>query len=547
MSLVIENIKLDKEEYYYWIDNSIVLSFEVKSIKSNKINSINCSYWCNFYWDGYKVKNYEEKIILEEEKNFNDWEIKYYTINIPIKLPNFKKDDFKSENYIRIFVDKKLSLSDVKELVNPKIILDNKMLWLDNFNNKKYKKDYYEKEIENLIVKTNEDEYKNILSDIKKLKKDISKIYSSKKAKPKEWKTIEYNEKKTKLETLINEKEILFELANQNDRVKLNELKNEYEKAYKDDNKDQIRLIISNIYELYKVKNIISYNNLVKLYLDKYYSNTKEFNYTKEIEDKHKGLKWEEWEYVNIKWFKRLILSRNKDLIHKDIYSELKNNFEFYMYDKLVNSKIYNFFYKYAILFIIFAYIQTFIFSIGNKYYGYLIWILFLIFTISLFLWLFLSKRAKVVIQKKIYSYILLSEEDISRNINSKFKSWKLVLSDIFDRFNIKIWSNIDYDFKLTLSLYFQWVNVDYTRKVPTTYYTEKVYEVLLFSEKWKWYFDFNKIEALQNNYNKLLDIMPSSTKKSKAKIFYKIKFKLKSSHLPDIKEDYNNLMIFNK
>jgi len=542
--MLIENIKLNKEKYYYWLDDNINLLFEIKSTKENNINNIICNYWCNFYWDKYKTQQFEEKIILEENNNYYTWEVKKYNINIPLKLPNFNKDDFKSENYIKISINKKFSIFDIKKIIFPKIILDNNILWLENFNNKNHSKDYYERKIEDLIIKDNEKEYINIQSDITKIKKSITKIYSNKKKKIKEWKELEYNEKNNKLLILLNEKNKLFKLVNENDRTKLDNLYKNLSKQY---NKEESKLILENIYKLYKVKNINSYNNLIKLYLNKYFNNIKEINYTKNIKNKQKN-KLIESDYIYIKWFKRLIRNKPIDLIHKDIYSEFKKNFIFYIYDKLINSKVYNFFYRYAILFIIFSYVQTLIIRTNNEYYLYLILILFLIFTSSLLFWLLLMKIIKIIINKNIYNYKLHKEKDISNNIIDKFKNWNLLLSDIFKNFDIKVWNEIDYNLKLTLSLYFQWVNIDYSRKWwSVNYYNQKIYEILLFSNNWKWRFNYSKIEALKNNYNKLIKILPNSNNKNYAKIYYKIKFSFKSSYLPDIKENFNNLMLFRR
>jgi len=242
------------------------------------------------------------------------------------------------------------------------------------------------------------------------------------------------------------------------------------------------------------------------------------------------------------------------DYIHKNIYNKLKEDIIVNIFDKLVNSKIYHFIYKYMYILFIFDIINVYtnnnIFNFSVDYLGYYYSILMSFFNILLPIsFILFSKLLEMIFNSRIdNSFYDIEEnktEDIGNNIEHNLLNWNLKLTDIFNKFNLKIKdSSIEYTFSLFLILnvgtyYRNW------NSYPSVYWS--VYNIELFNYVWKGYFDLSKINLLENNYNKLSGILPESNTKPEAKVYYTLAYKCKSKHIPDMDGEMDLYLNFNK
>lgn len=137
MPLKIENIKFDKEEYIFWEDKEMKISFElVSDDKEYKLNSVNVNYWGIVYIDWEENEKILSSVILLDNFEMLSNDIKKFDYLIPIKYPNINKtkvsdidiendDEYDNlaeiKNYIWINVDIKLNPFDCNEKIFPSI------------------------------------------------------------------------------------------------------------------------------------------------------------------------------------------------------------------------------------------------------------------------------------------------------------------------------------------------------------------------------------------------------------------------------------------
>lgn len=196
MTLEIKNIKTDKDKYFFWEDKEIKLSFDIKSNdKDYNLNSVYINYWIEIHKDWKKIMESLEKLNLSNFITINYWNNQNFSCLIPIKIPNKKRSKYDIEyhiepieikNIIEIIADIKLNPFDCKKKYYPNIEIINIDNW-DFKTNENIEK--IKKEIEDLIVITDEFNYNKIQNDIlnsdnddeiKKLEKEKEKYFTIK-------------------------------------------------------------------------------------------------------------------------------------------------------------------------------------------------------------------------------------------------------------------------------------------------------------------------------------------------------------------------------
>ena len=116
MGVKITNITLDKEDYLYWIDKNINLSFKLEADNPNQeVEEVYIDYWFNIICDWKKKVKANNRIVIDKDVTLNIE--KQYNISIPIIIPNNKWNYTKIKNYIYI----KLDIPYLKEKINIKI------------------------------------------------------------------------------------------------------------------------------------------------------------------------------------------------------------------------------------------------------------------------------------------------------------------------------------------------------------------------------------------------------------------------------------------
>jgi len=303
--------------------------------------------------------------------------------------------------------------------------------------------------------------------------------------------------------------------------------------------------------KLYDFSNLFLTENILDTYSLEYKDdNTKEYNISSKLNNtedfilikrKFKGVLI--WFLTYFNYFSEYL---NEDYIHKDIYNKLKENIIVNLFDKLINSKIYCFIYKYIYI-LFFMGISWIDITIND--YSFIFYLL--IFISLLFIWFsrLLEKLFHYELKKSFYDIKQLSSDNIKNNIEQKLISWSLKITDIFDNFSLKLNdSNIDYNFTIFLSLnIWTYTYTIWTNNSKKVYLNSKVYSIELFNYAWKGYFDLSKIHLLENNYNKLSGILPKSNTNPKTKVYYTLAYKCKSKHIPDMDGEMDLYLNFNK
>jgi hypothetical protein len=180
MSLKIENIKLDKDIYTFWVDKEIKWSFTLISDgKDYKINSINIKHWVIFYLFLDKKSEYIKNITISKNIQILWNEPQKFEFIIPINYPNEDDNISKSpmfdnwiefKNFIKINIDVKFNPFDIEEEFYPNIILD-KRLTSENFSYLE-KTDFINKSFYKSLIKKHISFF--IYDKVKKLNNDKS-------------------------------------------------------------------------------------------------------------------------------------------------------------------------------------------------------------------------------------------------------------------------------------------------------------------------------------------------------------------------------------
>lgn len=136
MNLEIKNLKLNKEKYIYWLDDSIELSFELESDENEIIKEIVIFYWYNFYWEEQRHKAFNNSIV-KKNKVISQWVKEKFSFTIPIKIFNLSISDWfnnmKITNYINIKIKNKFFINIINKKLYPNIIIKQNAYWLNNF------------------------------------------------------------------------------------------------------------------------------------------------------------------------------------------------------------------------------------------------------------------------------------------------------------------------------------------------------------------------------------------------------------------------------
>lgn len=587
MSLKIKNLRLNKIKYIYWIDTEIKLSFEIESNENDNIDKISIIYWYNFYWRKQKHNAFQDKII-EENRKITLWINEKFSFILPINFFNLDVEDWitdiKIENYIIIKIKNSLFSKSITEKLSPIIMLDQKFYGLENLDvssnlNLSYNLEYSSNnihEIEKYISKNNDEEYIKLIDEIEKKELDLIKVTGTGLNKAALWKEEEYLKISNEIKKLLDKKINLFIIKSDKEE-EYNKLIAEKENLdYNFENFDGISFneysnllneansLQRNIYKCYSSKNEMKYESIINDFYDKIYIenyNNADFSLSNIYSKFNRGEKIEkkEWDFIKIKkyftgiiwwWFDNILEEDSlfADFVHKDIYNDLKKDPIINIFDKLVNSKIYNFIYKYIFIFpvivIISLMFNEFIYNLLPDYLISYYFLFFLFFPIFFILFSkLLEQLFKFKLNNGIYDYKLLSNKEIENNLKNNLFNWNLKITDIFEKFNLKVnESKIDYNFYVSLDLnvwtfHQEWKHI--------SYHNYNIYNIGLFNYTWKWYFDFNKIHLLRNNYDKLLAISPNSNKKAWTKVYYTLNYKFDSSYLPDIDWSMNLYLNF--
>ena len=575
LGLKIKNIKLDKEKYIYWLDKTINFSFDLESNKNETIKEIVIFYWYNFYWNKQKHYAFQDKIV-EKNKVISEWILENFSFLIPITFFNLKVNDWinniKIENYIDIRINVGL-FSKIKEKITPNIIIDKNKYNFSNF----YVSNSFDtvildiQDIEKLIFKKDEEKYLNIVNNIEKYNLELLNITKLHLEDIIEGENLENKELFNKIKELSEKKDSLL-ILNDNKTEEFNKLLSEknllVEKIKKIDWVDDtdffrdLNELDRKIYKCYKSEN----QDLYFQTIDYFYNRLKNNNiYNLGLLDDRIDL-WEkvknnEWDFIIVKkkfkwiltWGLTKILEESSvlgDFIHKDIYNELKKNIIINIFDKLVNSKIYNFIYKYIFIFTISVIVLVFIDDLLKNYisldilwYYYSFAIFFPIFFILFSKWY--EQLFNYLLKKSIYTFKLNSNKEIKNNIEYKLINWILKIEDIIKKLEIKTnIINLGYNLKVSLELNVWTYHQEWKH---TNYYNNNVYSIDFFNHTWKWYFDLNKVKLLNNDYRALTNILPNSNKNAGTKIYYTLHYKFDSLYLPDIEWNEILYLKFNK
>ena len=570
MSIKIINITLDKKEYIFWIDAKIKLSFELFSDTEEDIKELNIFYWYNFFWNTQKHNAFqetmkEENIVLE--KNYG----KKFSYEIPIHIFNFNTNDdlwntdLVIKNYINIQITNGVFHKYILQKIKPKILFNPYLYWIKYFHINKHMSFWkkYLTNIEEWISKIDEEKYKKISKKFNKIfKKIIKKIkkYNKKKhSKEKNDKLKDtYHILDERLISLLKKKQSLFILKNNknNELISLQKeediIINDHKKIIPENIKEYC-LLKNNFQKLeYKLYKICYFDEEEKYYelLDLYFSEIINIPNTEELKSSHftdkikknEEIQKEKYQFQIIKRKFKWINNRKDiqkqednplliDYVHNEIFQKLQKNIIINMFTKFINSQLYIFIYKYAFAlpFIGWFWWEDIFYNENHIY----IVIFFIIPIIFIFFSKWLERLFKTTMDNAIYDCKLVNSEKLKNNLEQKLITWTLHFSDIFEKFQLKVYSSMmDYNLSITLKLY-TWIYYSIGNK--TFYDKVCIYSLQLFNTTWKGNFDSNKITLLKNNYQKLNDILINSCKDKKTEVFYSIVYNFDSSYLPDL------------
>lgn len=146
-NIILNKVKFDKEEYIFWEDKNMLLTFQIKnnSEKHYKIKQVRVIYWYIFYWKKWEKEKEENKIIIKNNFLLNKKQTLDFSKSISIIFPNIDWKVSWLRNYIIIEIDKDWSLLDINKKIKLKISLSGNL-------KEKYKpknnllNDYYDEE-----------------------------------------------------------------------------------------------------------------------------------------------------------------------------------------------------------------------------------------------------------------------------------------------------------------------------------------------------------------------------------------------------------------
>ena len=164
MSIKIIKLNLNKNNFFFWVDKEIKLTFEITSEENKVINELSIFYWCNFFCKKQKHVVYENKI-QNKDIHINSMKVNCFSYIIPIKYFNYINNNdlsnIKIENYISIQIKKWIIWSTVFKKILPEIFLNTD--WINYLNT------YSENDNENDIIMP-ENSYRNKTDILKNIK-----------------------------------------------------------------------------------------------------------------------------------------------------------------------------------------------------------------------------------------------------------------------------------------------------------------------------------------------------------------------------------------
>ena len=125
MSLKIQNIRFNKDEYTYPHDTNGAIKFEVISEKECIIKSITCSLKQSFYSDrklDADVRNVKIEL-LGEQIAFKSWIVQVFHFHFPIQTPDLIGQWAGLINIIKIQIDQDWSIDDISMIAYPNITM----------------------------------------------------------------------------------------------------------------------------------------------------------------------------------------------------------------------------------------------------------------------------------------------------------------------------------------------------------------------------------------------------------------------------------------
>lgn len=150
----INNLKLDKEKYYYWIDKQIIVDFEILFWQDDiSENNIKVSYGYNLFWQTWLNSKHKYVGFQDNKVKINKvlWTNRY-SFQVPVMIFNLNREELNEYIGIQNFIHIEVEKWEVFK-IHPEIVLDEGRL-------------HIEKQLRNfhLRYKKNPDKTQHILS-----------------------------------------------------------------------------------------------------------------------------------------------------------------------------------------------------------------------------------------------------------------------------------------------------------------------------------------------------------------------------------------------
>ncbi|PID87484.1 hypothetical protein CSB07_00745 [Candidatus Gracilibacteria bacterium] len=520
MKIRVIDISLDKENYLYGIDKNINLSFKLKTANNTyqKVKKVSIYYGTSIICYGNNHFINRKNIILDKNIEFEGE--KEYRTSIPIRMPNITGNPIDAIK--KAVIPKSTLLSNKSKKSTPEKIIycgcdkgfiieaDKGLERIIYYGYSKSNKDQLTNITEGQVLfKTEFDGYYLTLPNIKDLEKEYIKI-----------KNFIY----IKVDNLNIKKEVIPKIIFSSDKYKELNFKNIIDYRWIDSLTFINYSSKSNENQLKENKNITDDKVLLK----------KEFNglYLASLNINNFG-----GAYIN---------NFGEDYINKDLLNNMKNrSILFSLLHFVLNSRIYGLFYK------CFSIVPIILFILTILIKSDILPILFKKTFIGAIFFYAISKIIEIIYKRILlsstYNININSSNTISYNINEKLKTGELSIYHIFKEFEIlNIDKSIDYIFSVRLDTYlssFKWRWKNLTKE------TTKIKGLQLFYDEGKGEFNINNIKLLDNDYDKineiLIPVFSQGWVEGINKTYYKLAINFKSSCLPDYEKELN--INFNK